>query len=161
MDNDEFIDRIGHHYAFLIEKYGFKIAFFDPILVRSDYAVVGLESDLCRIVIDQEWGGVTTQIGPPCADFNQFSQTSGESLWFNLERIVDFVEQLPFKWPDPKQFEPFDEMLAYQARKLEPIASQIFEMFKNEEHIDQWRDKFNAYTKVQFHLKYGKDVSGT
>lgn len=155
MNNDEFIDRIAHHFASLFKEHGFAVVYFDPVLSRADYAVVGLESTICRISIEQEWGGVTVLIGLLSSEFGGDFEVDGEFQWYNLERVIDFISVRRFRWPDPSEAITFDEMLANLVRTLEPVTGEVLGMFRNQEAVDEWKDEFRDYTEEQFQMRYG------
>lgn len=154
MELELLLAQIRSAFAYLFDEYGFQLVYLDPKLGRPDTALIGFASPSCRIAFDWEQGTVTPLIGPPSSTFGQDTKIEGIDQWYNLERMLDFMQKRPFRWPVAGETPQRTELLTWWAETLRPIAPQLFQRFASRDRVRQWDAEFAAYTMAQIKARF-------
>ncbi|MFZ4657933.1 MAG: hypothetical protein ACOYNY_13040 [Caldilineaceae bacterium] len=154
MELELLLAQIRSAFAYLFDEYGFQLVYLDPKPERSDSALIGFTSPFCRIAFDWEQGTVTPLIGPPSSTFGQDTKIDGIDQWYNLERMFDFIQKRPFRWPTASETPQRAELLTRWADALRPIAPQLFQHFESRDRVRQWNSEFAAYTMAQIKVRF-------
>lgn len=154
MELEALLAQIRSSFAYLFDEYGFQLVYLDPKLERPDTALIGLSSAYGRIVFDWEWGTLTPLIGAASAPFGQDVKLDGVEQWHNLERIIDYIQQRPFRWPAVNETPPPPTLLTDWANALQPIAPQVFHLFASQETMRHWQADFAAYAVAQVKRRF-------
>lgn len=154
MELELLLAQIRSVFAYLFDEYGFQLVYLDPKLGQPDAALIGFASPTCRIAFDWEQGTVTPLIGPIASTFGQDTKIDGVDQWYNLERMLDFIQKRPFRWPTAGGIPQSVELLNRWAAALRPLAPQLFQRFESRDRVRQWDAEFAAYTMAQIKIRF-------
>lgn len=154
MELEILLSQIRAAFSYLFDEYDFRLVYLDPKLGQPDTALIGLTSPYCHIAFDWELGVLTPLIGPASSIFGQDTKVDGVDQWYNLERIIDFMQKRPFRWPAAHEVPQSAELLAGWANALQPISFQVLRSFANQDVVRTWDTAFVSYTMTQIKLRF-------
>lgn len=133
----EVLDLVKTRLAFLFTDYGFS-------MIRQEDAKLGerclfvLKSDDCQIKVISEFGAVGVEIGPATISAGWSSSMQGKTVWFGIYSVIEFVEGRKLSFEEIREHGrklwsmTNDEMLADLARRLAPVAREVFALFREQ-----------------------------
>lgn len=137
----ELLKNIKHFFGFLFQEYDFSIVYtFErpyPVEIR-----VGLATDRLpiKLLFVHEWA-TSLRVGSKNADF------MGDDDWYDVERLIDFIEQRPMRWPPGKLDIPYPQFLLRNlqeiAEELHICINKVIALFCDKN--TKWRDDYREF----------------
>ncbi|WKZ35536.1 MAG: hypothetical protein QY332_18150 [Anaerolineales bacterium] len=152
MSIQEYLLKIKEKFPYLFDVYGFRIAYTKEF--RFDHYSIGLESDMLRLLFEQERGGWGIFVGKLDASFDH-----KKNNWVNIYSLLPYLLKREVDWSTLSKYpylEQVDVMLSLTARELAPLFSQIVEMFRSPDTIAQWKPAYDQYVKDKIENRIGK-----
>jgi hypothetical protein len=152
MTVQEYLMVINEKFPYLFKDYGFKVIYTNEF--RPDHNVIGIESELFRILFEQERGGFTIFVGMSDASFDD-----KKAGWVNLHSLMIYLLKREIDW-SPLDKAPYSEqmdiMFSITAKEFAALYQQIAEMFRSHHVTAQWKPAYDQYLRERIQQRLAR-----